>query len=75
VSYFFFEKIKNHILDISIVLLTVDVDGKNPEIDSLQSTLSHELYEVLSALSHACQLINAIAFYLHIALPFRLHQL
>jgi hypothetical protein len=58
-----------------LVLLTVDVDGKNPEIDSFQSTLSHELYEVLSALSHACQLINVIAFYLHIALPFRLHQL
>jgi hypothetical protein len=58
-----------------LVLLTVDVDGKTPDVDSLQSTLSHELYEVLSALSHACQLINVIAFYLHIALPFRLHQL
>jgi hypothetical protein len=60
---------------IAKLLLTVDVDGKNPDIDSFQSTLSHELYEVLSALSHACQLINVIAFYLHIALPFRLHQL
>ncbi|UJR21103.1 hypothetical protein I4U23_024203 [Adineta vaga] len=56
-------------------LSTVDVDGKTQDVDSLQSTLSHELYEVLSALSHACQLINVIAFYLHIALPFRLHQL
>jgi hypothetical protein len=75
VSYFFFRKILKIIFSTFLVLLTVDVDGKNPEIDSLQSTLSHELYEVLSALSHACQLINAIAFYLHIALPFRLHQL
>ncbi|CAF0968761.1 unnamed protein product [Adineta steineri] len=60
---------------IAKLLITVDVDGKSPDVDSLQSTLSHELYEVLSALSHACQLINVIAFYLHIALPFRLHQL
>ncbi|CAF0884523.1 unnamed protein product [Rotaria sp. Silwood1] len=60
---------------IDRLLLTTDVDNKTPDVDSLQSTLSHELYEVLSALSHACQLINVIAFYLHIALPFRLHQL
>lgn len=58
-----------------LVLLTLDVDGKSADMDSLQSTLSKELYEVLSALSHACQLINVIAFYLHITLPFRLHQL
>jgi hypothetical protein len=56
------------------VILTVDVSGKTPDEDSLQSTFSYELYEVLSGLSHACQLINVIAFYLHIALPFRLHQ-
>lgn len=60
---------------IEKLLLTVEVDGRTPEVDSLQSALSHELYEVLSALSHACQLINVIALYLHIALPFRLHQL
>lgn len=58
-----------------LVLATVDVDSKTPDADSLQSTLSYELFETLSALSHACQLINVIAFYLHIALPFRLHQL
>ncbi|CAF0839924.1 unnamed protein product [Adineta ricciae] len=57
------------------LLLTVDVDGKTQDADSLQSTLSHDLYEIVSALSHSCQLINVIAFYLHIALPFRLHQL
>lgn len=60
---------------ICLVLLTIEVDKQNTDSDSFQSTLSHELYEVLSALSHACQLINVIAFYLHIALPFRLHQL
>jgi len=60
---------------IAELLKTIDVDNKNGDVDSLQSTLSHELYEVLSALSHTCQLINVIAFYLHIALPFRLHQL
>ncbi|CAF0841091.1 unnamed protein product [Rotaria sordida] len=60
---------------VAKLLLTTDVDNKTPDVDSLQSTLSHELYEILSALSHACQLINVIAFYLHIALPFRLHQL
>lgn len=59
----------------TVVLLTIDVESKTHDVDSLQSTLSHELHEVLSALSHACQLINVIAFYLHIALPFRLHQL
>lgn len=53
----------------------MDVDGKSADIDSLQSTLSKELYEVLSSLSHSCQLMNVIAFYLHITLPFRLHQL
>ena len=58
-----------------LVLSTVDVDSKTPDSDSLQSKVSYELYEILSALSHACQLINVIAFYLHIALPFRLHQL
>jgi hypothetical protein len=62
-------------LYLFLVLSTLDVDVKTPDTDSLQSTLSHELYEVVSALSHACQLINVIAFYLHIALPFRLHQL
>ncbi|CAF3698911.1 unnamed protein product [Rotaria sp. Silwood1] len=44
-------------------------------VDYIHSTLYHKLHEVLSALSHACQLINVIAFYLNIALPFRLHQL
>ena len=58
-----------------LVLLTVDVNSKTNDADSLQSTLSYELFEVLSGLSHACQLINVIAFYLHITLPFRLHQL
>lgn len=58
-----------------LVLVAAGVDNKTPDFDSLQSTLSHELYEVLSALSHACQLINVIAFYLHITLPFRLHHL
>ena len=57
------------------VLLTADVGGKTPEEDSVQSTVSYELFELLSGLSHACQLINVIAFYLHITLPFRLHQL
>ncbi|CAF2421952.1 unnamed protein product [Rotaria sp. Silwood2] len=60
---------------IDKLLLTANVDNDNSDTDSLQSTLSHELYEVLSALSHACQLIHVIAFYLHIVLPFRLHQL
>lgn len=55
--------------------MTVDVGGKTPEEDSVQSTVSYELFELLSGLSHACQLINVIAFYLHITLPFRLHQL
>ena len=59
----------------NLVLSTIDVNGNTPEADSLQSILTCELYQVLSALSHACQLINVIAFYLHIALPFRLHQL
>lgn len=44
------------------------------EVDSPQLSLCHNLHEVLSALSHACQLINVIAFYLHINLPFRLHH-
>ncbi|CAF3779735.1 unnamed protein product [Rotaria magnacalcarata] len=65
----------NGAYQIAKLLLTLDVDNKSPDSDSLQTTLAHELYEVLSALSHACQLINVIAFYLHIALPFRLHQL
>jgi hypothetical protein len=45
------------------------------EPDSPQLSPSSDSYEVLSGLSHACQLINVIAFYLHINLPFRLHQL
>ncbi|CAF4413683.1 unnamed protein product [Rotaria socialis] len=60
---------------IAKLLSTLDVNNKSPDMDSFQTTLTHELYEALSALSHACQLINVIAFYLHIALPFRLHQL
>ena len=45
------------------------------DLDSPQLTPAYQTHEVLSALSHACQLINVIAFYLHINLPFRLHQL
>ena len=58
-----------------LVLENISVDSKTPEIDSIQSAYTQELYQILSGLSHACQLINVIAFYLHITLPFRLHQL
>ncbi|CAF0766473.1 unnamed protein product [Didymodactylos carnosus] len=43
--------------------------------NSLSSSTSHQLNEIMSGLSHACQLINILAFYLNITLPFRLHQL
>lgn len=55
--------------------MALDVENTTTDHDSLQAALTNELYEVLSGLSHACQLINIIAFYLHISLPFRLHQL
>lgn len=58
-----------------LVPLTVDIDENMPDPESPQSSISRDFHEVLSALSHACQLINVIAFYLHIHLPFRLHQL
>jgi len=71
--------------EILILILVVSIynvyrkanepDSPAYDIDSPQLSPSSEAYEVLSALSHACQLINVIAFYLHINLPFRLHQL
>ncbi len=46
----------------------------SPSCDSPQLSPSRDSYNTLSALSHACQLINIIAFYLNIKLPFHLHQ-
>ncbi len=43
------------------------------DIDSLQFSPSCDSYKILSALSHACQLINIIAIYLNVKLPFNLH--
>ncbi len=43
------------------------------DFESSQLSPSCDSYNTLSALSHACQLINIIAFYLNIKLPFHLH--
>ncbi len=69
-----------HIFILVVSIYNVDRKKSEPhrpenDSDSPQLSPSSETYEALSALSHACQLINAIAFYLHINLPFRLHQL
>jgi hypothetical protein len=74
-NYSIDERRYRHVVSRSIALLTFDVDGKTSDDDSSQSNLNYESEETLAALSHACLLINVIAFYLHISLPFRLHQL
>ena len=53
-------------------MVNVNVDTSTP--DSPRVSMGDDFYQVLSGLSHACQLLNVIAFYLHIHLPFRLHQ-
>ncbi|CAF0741841.1 unnamed protein product [Adineta steineri] len=60
-------------IDKLVSIANIDTNMNDP--DSPQSSLSRDLYYVVSALSHACQLINVIASYLHIHLPFRLHHI
>ncbi|UJR28391.1 hypothetical protein I4U23_009632 [Adineta vaga] len=66
---------KNGDYRIDSLLSLCNIDNDIHEPDSPRTSVSHDLYEVISGLSHACQLINIIAVYLHINLPFRLHQL
>ena len=42
--------------------------------DSPQLSPSCESHDTLAALSHACQVVNIMAFYLDIKLPFHLHH-
>lgn len=51
-----------------------NVDGATGDLDSFQLSPSSDAFDTLLALSHACQLINAVAFFLDIKLPFHLHQ-
>lgn len=55
-------------------VLRDNIDGPINDIKLLQWSLSKDAYETLAALSHSCQLINIIACFLSVELPFRLHQ-
>jgi hypothetical protein len=59
------------ILVLSVVNLDENVifDAESPE-----ASRCRELSQVILALSHACQMINALAFLFQVHLPFHLHH-
>lgn len=51
-----------------------NADGPISDFESLHSSPSSDAYEILAALSYSCQLINIVACFLCVKLPFHLHQ-
>ena len=59
-----------------IVVLRMVNLGEDETFDpeSPEASLRHELCQIISGLSHACQLTNTLAFFFQVHLPFKLHH-
>ena len=51
-----------------------NTDGPINDFESLHSSPSSDACENLAVLSHCCQLVNIVACFLSVKLPFYLHQ-